>query len=697
MSEIVEVYGTKIVIPEYNGFIQDWGTDNIKKQYWKRPALPDFMLQVDYDKDGNALLNQQQREFAQEEVRRCKEGFVFLNNGVKTYITGKNYFYLQWWKLEDDIYPDYRDIDRRYFLFLHHWENIPYCLGVIRGKKRREGATSVATSNLIYECIFFKNSFCGLTSKSLIDAKSAFTNMVSFGYRQLPVFLKPKQLNNKDSVSELVFAHKSVEIKGGRGGIVDTDTGHRSRVDYRAPSLNAYDSGRISRATIDEGSKWAKEVPFSTFISIVSKTLVKGVRKVGFLECPSTTNSMDNGGEEFKLVWDNANQFKYEKTPNRLVKYLTSAYDGYVGFIDKHGMSVIDKPTEEQYKYLVENFVGIGDLTEEDVKLGAKEYLLNRRKLLSGALLEEEIRMNPFDEEEMFMYAGAGCEFNAENIQNQKKALQAEPVYLRQCRLITKSTLQPNGQGKMEWKEQIDFMDDEKGGWFLYEKPNKPNHFKKSSVYYEPLNTMMYQIGIDTTQDDRIAGQGSCPAICVFKKSCIVDGVEMGLYPVAMWISPTRLDIHFDEEVLKACKWYGCKANYENDKRTDFIFYFNKEKCAAFLNWTPTVFQNPSKKGGFKPEIGSRSGDPFQLSQQLQILKKYIDGVSNDVYDGHVHRIVYPTLLDQLLKYNHSDRTKSDQVISLVMALAPVLGEMEQPIIPQRTKQIIPTYKLNYS
>ena len=191
------------------------------------------------------------------------------------------------------------------------------------------------------------------TSGSLMDSLK----------EQLPVFLKPKQLNNKDSVSELVFAHKSVEIRGGKGGVIDTDSGHRSRVDYRAPSLNAYDSGRLSRGLFDEGAKWPKEVPFSTFISIVSKTLVKGVKRVGFIECPSTTNAMDKGGSEFKLVWENADQNKYERTPNRLVKYMTPAYDGYLGFIDKYGESVIDAPTEEQYKYLVENFAGIGDLS----------------------------------------------------------------------------------------------------------------------------------------------------------------------------------------------------------------------------------------------------------------------------------------------------------------------------------------------
>lgn len=441
MGEKITIYGSEIELPEKPPIeeIENWGTDNPKEQYWIKKPLPDFFRTVEFDKDGNALLDYQQANYAKEEVRRCKEGFWFFNNGTPTYVTGKNYFYLQWWKLEDDIYPDYRDLDRRYFLFLNHWEKIPTCIGILIGKKRRQGQTSVATSNLVYECIFYKNSVCGLTSKTQIDAKAAFTNMVSFGYRQLPVFLKPKQLNNKDSVTELVFAHKSVEQKGGRASTIDTDTGHRSKIDYRAPSPNVYDSMRISRILIDEGAKLPKEVPFSTMISIISKTLVKGVKRVGFAECPSTTNAMSNGGEEFKKVWDNSNQFRYPtKTPTRFVKYCTPAYDGYLGFIDRYGMSVIDEPNEEQYQYLVENFVGIGDLTEEDVRGGAKLYLENKRKLLSGSDLEEAIRMEPFNEEEMFMYSGGGCEFNAENIKAQIKELEENPVYIRQARLVSK-------------------------------------------------------------------------------------------------------------------------------------------------------------------------------------------------------------------------------------------------------------------
>jgi len=50
------------------------------------------------------------------------------------------------------------------------------------------------------------------------------------------------------------------------------------------------------------------------------------------------------------------------------------------------------------------------------------------------------------------------------------------------------------------------------------------------------------------------------------------------------------------------------------------------------------VAQNPVKKNN-KIEPGTRSGDPFQLSTQLQIGKMYVDGTDNEIFNGHVHRI----------------------------------------------------------
>ena len=168
---------------------------------------------------------------------------------------------------------------------------------------------------------------------------------------------------------------------------------------------------------------------------------------------------------------------------------------------------------------------------------------------------------------------------------------------------------------------------------------------------------------------------------------------EKGLYPVALWISPTRLDIHFDEEVLKACLWYGCSVNYEIDLGAGFWRYFLKQNCGDFLEWTPKILMNPLKPN--KPrEPGSRSGDVFSLSQMLQISKWYIDGDSNTDYNGHVQRIKHIGMLEQALKYDHSDRTKSDLFVALQMALSAVFGEMQAPIIPVQVKSWIPTYKI---
>ena len=197
------------------------------------------------------------------------------------------------------------------------------------------------------------------------------------------------------------------------------------------------------------------------------------------------------------------------------------------------------------------------------------------------------VRKEPKTIEEAFYAGNTTCEYNAENITNQIKWIEDNPekCYWRQARLVEKKKKIPSvviGKPAKESRE-IGFMDDEKGGWFILEEPSKPNAFSDRNGYLEPLNKIAYQIGVDTTQD-RIAISGSNPAITVFKKSCIIDGVETGMYPVALWISPTRLDIHFDDEVRKASLWYGCECNYEIDRRTDFYRYFCKENCQTFLS-----------------------------------------------------------------------------------------------------------------
>jgi len=648
MLETIKIYGTEIQLPENPDAsdIENWGTDDSNEQYWRRKEIPAFLSLVEYDSEGNALLNAEQAAYANREVLRCKKGFWFYNNGIPTYISGKNYFYLSFWKLEDDIYPDYRDTDRRYFLFLDHWEKTPWCLGIVRGKKRREGATSVATSNLVYECIFYKNSFCGLTSKTQVDAKAAFTNMVSFGYRQLPVFLKPKQLNNKDSVSELVFAHKSVEVRGAKGSIVDTDTGHRSRIDYRAPSLNSYDSGRLSRGLFDEGGKWAKENPFSTFISIVSKTLVKGAKRVGFIECPSTSNSMTSGGEEFKNVWDGADHFKYAKTPNRLVKYFAPAYDGYLGFIDKFGMSVINEPTEEQYKFLVEYYVGAGDLDESDIRLGAKKYLEEKRKQLEGVQLEEEIRMNPFDEREMFMLRNNNCHFDAVVLND-----------LYELAKVGESSAVE--YGNYVWEGGIPFTkaiwhkcDKESARWHRAKDFKTPEEtYEKRGSLFIPKNYVQFVSAVDPFQNSVVeSGEGSKASSFVMNRydkgdnDPVFDRMLVSKYHAR----PKMVEL-FHMDMALQCFAYGGQLLVEAKMDGGLRKFFVDNYLEMFLMKLPN-----KDTYGVDPNSDNKA-------LMVNLWEQYI------LTSGKDGKIIYPNLIDDkydgLLKFNVNDTEVSDLVM----------------------------------
>jgi len=404
------------------------------------------------------------------------------------------------------------------------------------------------------------------------------------------------------------------------------------------------------------------------------------------------------GGENYEIFFNNSNQYAIDaatkepygiNTPTRCVYFFMPATKCYAGCISKFGKSIIEDPAEP-----------IMGNNGQWITEGSKTKILRERGRLRAEQLMEHRRDYPIDLFDAFAFTIGNCEFNEENIQNQIKYIKDNPseCYWRKARLVLKKetikSIYPHVKDKI--KKTVDWMDDEKGGWLILEEPNTPNKFNQRGMDLYPENKLMYHIGVDTTQD-RVAVSGSNPAIIVLKKSCLVtindEKIETGLYPVAIWDNPTRLDIHFDEEVLKACLWFGCTVSYELDRRTDFWRYFCQQNCREFLEWTPKILMNPLKPAK-KPEYGNRSGDPFQLAQMLQISKWYMDGDNNETYNGHVHRIKYIPLLEQALKYDHLDRTKSDLFVALQMALCGVFGEMQSPIIPAQIKQLLPTWKI---
>lgn len=673
----VDVYGTLCYTPDnpLETLIEGWGKPR-EEQKWVRKELPSIFKNIEYDENGNALLTPQQEQYAAQEVRRCKEGYYLFINGRLTYITPKHYFYLQWWTLEDDINPEYRDTDRRYFLFLEHWERVLWCLGILRGKKRREGASSQATSNLIYECIFYTNSNCGLVSKTQIDSRDTFTDMVRHGYNRLPVFLKPRLLSKPDSVTELVFGAK---IEKGH----EDDTGMRSKVNYRAPVLNAYDRGRMSRILGDEGGKWPPEVDFAKFLAIVSKTMVKGAKRVGFGEFPSTVNEMTKGGgAAFKKAWDGGNQFKYPNrpTPNRMVTYFSAAYDGYEGFIDQWGDSVIGEPTLEQYQYLVEKWVKkdpitghvISELTEEDIKMGARTYVLfKRREGLTGDLLEEEIRMNPCTVDEMFEAANTGCAFNSYNINKRIKELEENPVYKR--RVIFYREIDQI----VKWRDAQ--KGDESFCWEITQFPesHKINKFKFDGKLRIPAQQEDGVIGVDGYSNNQSGRKyGSKASAWIFTKFDINNPDNSGKFIAHLYGRPKEKDV-LHNQVMLAAEYFGYKIFYEFNS-DDYYSYFRDRARIGYLGRFPFNAIDPDTRK--KEKIDRPFGfptTPFSLTKQLDTMIAYIE--------NYCDRIDFIQLLTNCKNFDPYSRTSYDCVVAAMITLVSSLDTVAKPLPPKES------------
>ena len=85
------------------------------------------------------------------------------------------------------------------------------------------------------------------------------------------------------------------------------------------------------------------------------------------------------------------------------------------------------------------------------------------------------------------------------------------------------------------------------------------------------------------------------------------------------------------------------------------------------------------------------------LNTQTTIIKSFIDGTDKDVYNGHVHKIVFISILKQLLKFNVNDRTEFDEVIALIMALTEIFSDLETASIDMLSNKIKILTKLNKS
>jgi hypothetical protein len=644
----IEIYGIKCQVPETPPLNKIYGSNvSDKKQKFKRTDIPDSFYDLEIDEDGNAQYNEEQIAFITREFERCRDGYWFMNNGFTTYITGDHYFYLNYWTLESGIQPEFRDADRKWFLFYHEISLDQTILGVIRVKKRREGATSQASCILTKEASMTGNTRCGIISKTGGDASDLFMNMIVYGFKSIPIFLQPRTDGSDDPKKRLVLV-KQAKKKKSSVGLYNRREGLNSFIEWRNTALNSFDSGRWSRLLIDEASKFPKEVDIREYWNIAKKTLTEGANKVGFALMVSTVNPPNNGGQEFKTLWDESNQFKHGRnTPSKLVRYFVAASEGLAGFIDTYGMS----RKQEAAEFILAN------------------YRNN----------DQDTRDYPLNEEEAFKFNQADCHFNLDNILEQEQKLRETPVYLRRGKFYV------TGEDKIEW------ADDSNGNWLIRKFPDKTNNFELRNNVMYPSNVMEYGFGVDPYRNAMTSGEGSKGSAWIGEK---IDTTKEGSGLIcAHYYGRPKLKKLFWKEMLMASMYYGVPCTPESDSGDEFYEYFKSENdfgknCLPMLGKKPDAVVDPTRKTKVNHlQRGVASADAYALSKQLEY------GINFIMH--YCDRVDYPDLLDELKKYDHSNRTKFDRTVSFLIMLLTLTGQTKSQAILKKKQPLIETYSVN--
>lgn len=624
-----------------------------------------------------------QKEWVDKQNHLFDSGCYAMIDGVLTFIPGAYWCYVNFWTLEHGDKPDYREDDRLFFLFHEYLRLETKVLGVTRGKGRRQGATSIAMFFMWFIAGRQEHKLCGLTSFNDAAAQDAFQKMFMYGFKaMIPCFQA-----DFDSESENFIRFVKPVDKKKKGVLAVKREGLNSYCDYKSNVVNSYDSGRQSYNVPDESGKRNK-LNINSYWSRLYKTLLVGTNKVGFAYLPTTVAAKKEGGENYKLFWQNANQYEINKvtgeafgldTINRCVQYFVPATYCYAGCIDKYGKSIIEDPEtpvlSNEGKWITE---------------GSRTIILRERARLKDDQLMEHRRDYPLDIWDMFAFETGNCEFNVENFIKQIQRLEQdhELSYWRQVRFFEKMNLDKN-------RMEVEWADDAKGEWWLKEEPKEKNKFSLRGGYLSPENQLMYSAGADTYKNI-FALQGSDGAIIIIKKSCLINGVETGLYPVAVFVGRPKLIKQFNRQALFGCLFFGCKINFEIDAGTWFYEDFLEWGAIDFLEWSPAV---DLTKGNKQIKPGSESANPFVLAKQLEVAKIYYDGtrIEEDQFNGNVFRVTYIPLLKDSLEYNHSERTPSHLTVALMMALLPMLAPTSPPKIhTAKPKMLMQTFKIKF-
>lgn len=630
-----------------------------KRQKWKREELPTGLNIDNWES--------QHFDFAKQQDTYRKQGFWASINGKTIYMTGVYWFFLQWVRIEED-YPNFRQIQNEYMIFWEACKADKRCYGLIYGKNRRMGATSLSVAELLLSGTVYREKKIGLLSKTGVDSKDVFDRLVT-AFKRLPPFFKPSVDGTSTPKTELILREQTKKLK--KGERVSSETGMNTSVKWFNTALNAMDGMRVFRALIDEASKFPKDVPFDKYWTIVKTSLRKGKVIFGKAMIVSTVNAMNKGGEEFKKVYYNS------KKRNKNGQTLSGLYPIYIpaqycleGFFDEFGFSIVEDP-ETPIK------TDVGDLET----IGGKTSLQNELDALKESPDEynEQLRQFPMQESDMFRDSSSDCFFNVLKLEEQVayNTEELDDDKYGNNEIIRGNFSWANG---VRDTRAIWHPDPENGRFWIargcippLEYQNKKYTTTKFGITaFAPGNENLGCIGIDPFNRSKTSdGRGSDGAMHLYTRMNTI-GIPNNAFIMEYIARPKKIEMFYEDVIMAMCFFSVPILPELSSERFSHTLidrgYRHFVKNNPFKKWHELSAEE--KKCG-----GVNAQNPKFREEQFQALNSHIEdniGVARDgTYRpiGDMGFMPFTRTLHQWKKADPDKRTDWDAYISSSSAI----------------------------
>ena len=664
IGDIYEINGLNIALPSVpkDVYKRDEKKDN---QYWEPADYPRELSNIKSIFQWHTMSKEFKAkwvDYIEGEFDRRENGFFFKNNGIDTYITGSQYMYLQWTKIDVGL-PDFREANRIFFIFWEACKADDRCFGMTYLKIRRSGFSFMGSSELANIGTLAKDARLGILSKTGNDAKTMFTDKVVPIVNNYPFFFKPIQDGMDKPKTELAFrvpASKITKKNMYEDGDVEIQ-GLDTTIDWKNTGDNSYDGQKLQLLIHDESGKWLAPDNILNNWRVTKTCLRLGSRIIGKCLMGSTPNALAKGGSNFKRLYEDSNI----KTRNNNGQTKSGMYSLYIpmewnfeGYIDIYGMPVFREPAKP-----------VQSIDRSMIKTGAVDYWENEVESLKGDAdaLNEFYRQFSRTESHAFRDESKSSIFNLTKIYQQIDYNDS----LIKDRVLTRGSFSwHNG----EKDTRVVWTPDTRGRFLVSWIPSNQlqnNVINKNGMRY-PGNDHIGAFGCDPYDISGTVGGGGSNGSLHGLTKFNMDDAPSNHFFLEYIARPQTAEIFF-EEVLMACVFYGMPILVENNKPRLLYHLKNRGYRGFSMNRPDKHITNLSKT---EKELGGipNSSEDVKQSHAAAIesyIEKYVGLDMESTYrdSDEMGSMYFTRTIEEWAKFDINNRTKFDAAISSGLAI----------------------------